>query len=109
MSEVPIGADSDFCLDSFFLSHPYGQAVDLLAAAYAAKLVLQVLFWIGAVVFAVVLGLFFKPLRDDVTHARIHIYMEKLKSVSDGDASELKAATLRGRRFFASRPKAEGG
>jgi hypothetical protein len=92
---------------SSFLSHPYRQAVDRLATPYAAKLALKVFPWISTVVFAVVLGLFFKPLHDDVTHAGIHIYMEDLKCVSDGDASESKAAALRVRRYFAPRPKAE--
>jgi hypothetical protein len=80
----------------------------LLATPYAAKLALEMFPWIGAVL-AVVLGLFVEPLHDDVTHARIDIYVEDLESVSDGYASESKAATLRGRRYFASRPKAEGG
>jgi hypothetical protein len=81
----------------------------LLATPYAAKLALNVFPWIRAVVFAIILSLFVEPLHDDVTHARIDIYVEDLESVSDGYASESKAATLRGRRYFASRTKAEDG
>ena len=83
--------------------------VELFATAYTAKLALKVFPWIKAVVFAVVLGLFVEPLRDDVAHARVDIYVEDLKSVSHGYTSESKEATLRVGRSFASRPKAEGG
>jgi hypothetical protein len=79
----------------------------LLATPYTAKLALEVFPWIGAVLFAVVLGLFFKPLRDDVAHARVEIYVDDLKSVSHGYAGESKETTFRVRRSFAPRPKAE--
>jgi hypothetical protein len=82
--------------------------VELFTTAYTAKLPLKVYPWISTVVFAVVLGLFFEPLHDDVSHARVDIYVEDLKSVSHGYAGESKEATLRVRRSFASRPKAEG-
>jgi hypothetical protein len=77
----------------------------LLATPYTAKLALKVFSWISAVVFAVVLGLLFEPLHDDIAHARIDICVEDLKSISDGHASEPQEA-LRVRRYFASRPKA---
>lgn len=93
--------------ESSFLSHPYCQAVDLLATPYTAKLAIEVFPWIGAVVFAVVLGLFVEPLRDDVAHTRVDIYVEDLKSVSHGYASESKEAALRVRRSFSPRPKAK--
>jgi hypothetical protein len=115
--EVRIGVDNRFWPDwstcceggkSSFFPHPYCQTVEWLATTYAAKLALKVFPWISTVVFSVVLGLFFKPLRDDVAHARVDINVEDLKSISHGYASESKETTLRVRRSLASRPKAEG-
>jgi hypothetical protein len=114
--EARIGVDNRFWPDwstcceggkSSFFPHPYCQTVEWLATTYAAKLALKVFPWISTIVFAVVLSLFFEPLRDDVTHARIDICVEDLKSVSDGYSSESKAAALRVRRCFAFRPRAE--
>jgi hypothetical protein len=80
----------------------------LLAAPYTAKLAFKVFPWISTVVFAVVLGLFLEPLRDDVAYARVDVYVEDLKGISHSYAGESKEATLGVRRSFASRPKAEG-
>lgn len=98
------------CADGelFFLFHPYCQSVEMLATPYTAKLAFKVFVWIGGVVFAIVLGLFFEPLGDDVAHAWVNINVEDLKSISHGYASESKQATLGVRRSVASRPKAEG-
>jgi hypothetical protein len=79
----------------------------LLATPYTAKLALKVFSWISAVVFAVVLSLFFKPLGNNVAHARININVEALQSIPHGYASESKEATPGVRRPLASRPKAQ--
>jgi hypothetical protein len=85
---------------SFPILNPYCQPVDLFTTPYTAKLALKVFPWIGAVVFfLIVLDFSLEPLHDAVTHTRIDIHVQDLKSVSDRRASESK---------FASHPIAQG-